>query len=65
MQIKQPQPQQQQQTKINKQQTKQTQKKINLGSAGCLLVYETLLAKHSTLGKMVQEQGLVVLSACK
>lgn len=47
-------------TKINKQQTKQTQKKINLGSAGCLLVYETLLAKHSMLGKMLQEQGLVI-----
>lgn len=49
---------------INKQQTKQTQKKINLGSAGCLLVYETLLAKHSTLGKMLQEQGLIIVLAC-
>lgn len=49
----------------NKQTTNQTNtKKIDLGSAGCLLVYETLLAKHSTLGKMLQEQGLVFLLAC-
>lgn len=49
----------------NKQTTNQTNtKKINLGSAGCLLVYETLLAKHSTLGKMLQEKGLVILLAC-
>jgi len=46
----------------NKQTTNQTNtKKINLGSAGCLLVYETLLAKHSMLEKMLQEQGLVTL----
>jgi len=46
----------------NKKTTNQTNtKKINLGSAGCLLVYETLLAKHSMLEKMLQEQGLVTL----